>query len=181
MTELIRSTIRIHKQLYPPRRSGIPRPPSRKWRKATWLIGSSVCEARFTVTSGDRRLWTTLIPSSVKCRSTRLKPMTCWPCSSRSGKPSARPHNLPRLESHRLKTVGSMGQSCLAQPRKRAGDPLVVGSEGRLARLPRPWAKLRRTQGPEHAQGLLDVPTHIQIIHRDVAHHALGINNERSS
>src|SRR6516164_1887152 len=36
MTELIRSSIPAHKPLYPPRRSGVPRPPSRKWPKPTW-------------------------------------------------------------------------------------------------------------------------------------------------
>src|SRR5262245_46165967 len=90
-------------------------------------------------------------------------------------------HHIPRLESHRLQTVGGVGQSCLAQPRKRLSDPLIIGCKGRLARLPCHRAQFSRAQGLEYAQGLLDVTTHFQIVDRDVAHDALGVDNERSS
>src|SRR5262252_9663524 len=43
-------------------------------------------------------------------------------------------HHIPRLESHRLQTVGGVGQSCLTQPRKCLSDPLIVRREGRLSR-----------------------------------------------
>src|SRR5262245_49374694 len=55
-------------------------------------------------------------------------------------------HHIPRLESHRLQTAGGVGQSCLAQPRKRLGDPLIVGRKGRLARLPCHRAQFSRAQ-----------------------------------
>src|SRR5262249_33584593 len=90
-------------------------------------------------------------------------------------------HYIPRLESHCLQTVGGAGQSCLTQPWKCLSDPLIVRREGRLPRLPCYRAQLSRAQGLEHAQDLLNVPTHFQIVHGDMAHDALGVDNECSS